>query len=234
MVHLYGVTHGASMDSFFSSFPLFIRPAPEFLRDLATLPQGSRVGIEWFGGNDWEEVQDDLRQRVAAARIEESPRFDRSTADYWDIVLQTLHRFSLEPFFLEDKTLWLQYNQALVDSFVEQDIFKTKRESLIAYRIKLCRSNEQKRKKALAVRKIHELERDEMLLSAIGRSDLHAAIVGIGHSDYWFFQRENIQAQRNISFSSYAKQAPTGMVQPATHLDSRERGAEHEQRARSG
>lgn len=219
MVYLYGVTHGASIDSFFSSLPIFIRPAPELLEDLAALPKGSRVGIEWFEGNDWGEVQQDLFQRVVAAHIEERPCFDRSTAYYWDIVLQTLHRFSLEPIFLENKAIWFQYNQALVDYFVEQEqgLFKSEGESSTAYQIKLCQSNERKRKKTLAVRKIHELERDKMLLSAIERTDLHAVVVGIGHSDYWFFQRENIQAEKKISFSSYAKQTPTDIAQPATH-----------------
>lgn len=217
MVKLYGITHGASINSLFFSTPINISPAPELLEDLAELPKRSRVGIEWFGETGWQEVQDHLTRRSFAAGLEGAPFFDDPASHYWGIIINELQRHCLQPVFLENKEVWLKYNQAVVDLAKErQNQLFHEGESDRDYHEKLCRHNEARKKRVLATRRIHEIERDEVLLSAVSSGTLDAAIVGSGHADYWIANKPRIQQQTGIIFDSYSKQQQNGKDCPLT------------------
>src|SRR3989338_1989232 len=211
MVQLYGVTHGGSIDSIYSSSELRVDPSRELLDDLAELPKGSLIGVEWFEGDTWQQVQEDLINRVFAAGLEEHPFFDHSTSHYWEVLLDNICRLDLQPVFLEDTDVWLCYNQALVDSLKgnQDELFRFKGESESHYYAKLVGHNEAKNRRDLAVRKIHEIERDSALLSHLASGNLHAAVVGIAHADYWIAHKERIQQRSGVIFDSYAKQEPS-------------------------
>jgi len=211
MVRLYGITHGASIDSFFSSTPVYINPAIELLDDLAELPKGSKIGIEWFEESGWQEVQDDLAKRSFDAGLHDIPFFDGLASYYWGILTSKLQRLGLQPVFLEDKFIWSRYNQAvvnLVNSNKEELFHESKSDR--DYHIKLCEYNEARLELLLKSRKIHEIERDDALLSAIASGRLDAAIVGVGHGDYWMVNKARIQEQTGVAFDSYSKEQPNG------------------------
>ena len=217
MVRLYGVTHGVDITSICFSESISISPSQELLADIARLPKGSRVGIEWFTESDWKEIQCDLQKRLDVAKAQMFLYYARESYSYWEILLTKIQRLGLQPIFLESKELWLAYNQTLVDLAKgnESELFHDG-ESDRDYHLKVCMYNESLKRGVLASRKIHEIERDAQLLSAITKGELKAAIVGMGHSDYWFFNKTRIQEQTGLVFDSYAKQQLNGTSYPAT------------------
>ncbi len=217
MVKLYGITHSASINSLFFSMPINISPAPELLEDLAELPKSSKIGIEWIGETGWQEVQDDLMGRSFDAGLQEIPFFDDLVSNYWRIIINELQRHCLHPVFLENKDVWLKYNQAVVALAKErQNQLFHGGEDDRDYHEKLCRHNEARKKRVLVARRIHEIERDEVLLSAVSSGNLDAAIVGYGHADYWIANKQRIQQQTGIIFDSYSKQQQNGKGYPLT------------------
>ncbi|MDO8660363.1 MAG: hypothetical protein Q7K43_00600, partial [Candidatus Woesearchaeota archaeon] len=210
MVKLYGVAHGVAINSLFFSESISVNPAQELLDDLQRLPKGSKVGIEWFKEIDWSEIQEDVARLICAAKLQTAISYDQASYEYWEILLEKIQSLGLEPVFLENKKLWLSYNHAIVDSVKgsEAELFH-EGESDRDYHLKLCEYNESRRKRILDSRKIHEIERDTHLLSAITKEELEVAIVGIGHSDYWFFNKKKIQEQTGLVFELYAKQQPS-------------------------
>ncbi|GEM_PF-2332430 len=217
MVRLYGIVHGASIQSLFFSRPINIAPAPELLNDLAELPKGSRVGLEWFEGDDWHDVQEDLARKSFDAGLQEAPFFDDPASHYWGILVDELQRHFLQPVFLENKDVWLKYNLAVVDLVKgSQSGLFHEDEDFREYNVKLCKYNEAKRKRILTSRRIHEIERDDALLSAVSSGNLDATIVGSGHSDCWIANQSRIQQQMGLKFDSYSKQKQNGKNSPQT------------------
>jgi len=219
MVELIGVHH-AGFNTFlgevrFNDFAVY--PSGAFLKHLSKFPKGTKVGFESFSEQGWKEVREDLRSQVSEnydLLISDDgrdyfPRFPDVFDKYWSVLKNFCCNTGLEVIFLEDKETFMKYNkavmeQAKLEARIDKTLFREDNESNISYSKKLFKCNEERHNLEIQVRKIHEFERDDKLLGAIRSSMVDVAIVGQGHSDFWFGDSEFIKESYGIDITKHS------------------------------
>ncbi len=209
MVRLYGVHHAVNISYGFlipKSRKLPVTPSSEFLTDLDSLPRRSRIGLECFDDQDWQDIKKHLELRGVEADFWGFPHYDDNDRLYWGSIVEFLRKNGHEPVFLEDKETWKRYNEATIElgKCKEEELFHEDGESDYHYHGKLCRYNERYHKAEIYWRKIHEIDRDIKLLEAIKSNGVKAVIVGRGHGDYWIANSNLIEDKFSITFEDYS------------------------------
>ena len=215
MVELVGVTHGAWITDFFmttTKFPL--HPSSDFLSYLEKFPKGTRVGIESLSKSDFEIVRQDLCKKNYDFVLEYGERYMKSYAenvnDYWNVLTCHLKNLGLETIYLENLLSWFEINDSIVKESMmlgevhEKILFKEENESEIDYAKKLLTCNEMIHKTKLDYRKLHEQKRDCEFLKKISEKEIDIAVVGIGHSDFWYNIKEKINQKYKVNFEKYS------------------------------
>jgi hypothetical protein len=220
-VRLYGAIHHVERIQLFSSEHRDIEPNRALFTDLLDLGKGARIGVEWFNKQDWQEVVDDREQRAFKAETKEISHYDSASNHFWWMLMLGLRTLSLKAVPLEDKEVWKRYNQACVDEMKqgEEELFCDEGQSEVSYHARLCRHNERNTRCALLAKKIHWIERDNALLRAIKEKQVKAAIVGLGHSDFWVANREAIEKEHGIVFDRYATMKVRDVNDPTTTFE---------------
>ena len=207
MVNLFGVLHGCEFHSITGVRQACVIPSDGLISALKELPKG-KIGLEWLSREDWRVVEDDLEQKGRDAKIpdEMMPRFTHEFDIYWGIVLGVCRKKGDEVLFLEDVDIWKRYNKAIVDvaKIRAENVCSDWDENTLEGHKGIVGYNINSWKKHLVVRKIHEIDRDLAFLEAIRRNNLDRAIVGLGHSDYWMANQQEISDGLGISFDRYA------------------------------
>lgn len=173
MVKLIGVTHGLTLTSFFlHSERANLYPSIGIIKYLSNLPKKSRIGIEWLSENDWNEVNNIMREKTGGY-------FE--TSSYWDNLINTIKSIGHEIIFLEDKTLIKRIIDAQkeLQKVNQHELFREENESSNEYNLKLINHNEEIHKADINYRKIHEIERDKSILERILENNLDVGIVGV-------------------------------------------------------
>lgn len=169
--------------------------------------------MEYFNKNDWEEINGHLNE-LSRNLIEKYPKYrpyyQNIEGNFWIPIIKYSNKLGFEISFLENKDTWLKINKKIIqmarlESKIHEDIlFKEENETDFDYAKKLFRCNEASLKKELRFRKIHEIDRDSDLLKSISKEYLDIAIVGLGHSDFWYENRFKIKQTQGITFDSYS------------------------------
>ncbi|MBI5880729.1 hypothetical protein HZB90_01215 [archaeon] len=205
-VRLYGAIHGFEVFFLFHSERREIAPAPEMFTDIMGLEKGARIGVEWHEEEAFLELNRDFQQLAIKAGLGDGAGYHKNDIRFWQHITEALRSRSFEVVPLEDKTTWLRYNRAALA------VEKAKRnkpqvcedQSDIIYHAEMCRYNERCYRMGLLTEKVHAIEREDALLRAIKEKQVRAAIVGLGHSDFWIANREAIEKEHRITFDSYA------------------------------
>lgn len=221
MVELYGIVHGCSNRSLdvdvvggraaFVTEQVSLRPSTGFLREISEFPKGSMVGVEWLPENRWAELSDYLR---TLAEREGIPGMVNVKTDlpYWGRVMDACREAGHELVFLDDAEIYKRYYEATIRFAKEHakfdDLCMEEGESDLDYTLKLLRMHEAEHRADIVRRRIHEIERDNALLQAIKSADVSHAIVGLGHSEFWFANREAIRKAHGIVFDRYSTDMP--------------------------
>jgi len=219
MVHLYGVIHGGEWRDILTgvSGPMLVAPSREFIQDLSRFPKGTKIGIESTTANDCLEIRENLATlpfNPAESRFSDDspavrPFFKSGDEVYWNHLQKAVQSLGLKIVFLEDKEVWFKYNQATI-RYAEGEARRRNLNVLEEgederhYAKKSMELSEEELREEVARRRIHEIERDDLLLSTIKSLGVDVAIVGIGHADYWMANRQAISKKLGISFDDYS------------------------------
>lgn len=207
MVKLYGAFHGMQVQDILgiSRKVVNIWPSKEIIQDISTLPKGAKIGIEGLRPGEMDIVSDEIFS--ASDEISNGKwhiKFHRDV--YWPDIAKRCAEAGYEIVYLEDMDIWRRYNQATLHNelvnlsmrnlFLEGD-------NQTKYNLRHFRRREGAFISETATRRIHEIERDELLLEAVRTMGVDAAIVGIAHSDSWMLDHERIYYRYGIMFDSY-------------------------------
>lgn len=225
MVKLVGVSHnhvylqgGRTRDG------KRLTPSNKFLRYLNELPAKSRIGIEWLPDEDWE----DLEQRIREIGGDFSP------GDYWGTLKEEIESKGHEVVYLEEKKPWIDIIEAqrLVAEAQRADIeHEESRPEFELYK-KQIEHEEAIFWASINYRELHERARDVILKRKTLESDLELAIVGSGHSDWWIaeegfkadeYHRESRSAllfeeMGDMEFTRNTTPDPTNLIQTTNLL----------------
>src|SRR3989344_2197239 len=203
MVQLIGVMHALIKRNFFGGCErLPVYPTDGLINKINEFPDKSRVGIEWFKHEDFKDICDDL------SRLCEESALDyvgfQSDEAYW-VALRVRLKSSLEIVFLEEKDLWLRINKAVIEEARKRgtDQQRRKDESVLAHRKRITTQDYDAHMAYIDYKRLHEIERDDKFLEVI-KSGLDVVISGIGHTDYWWANREAITKKSGIVFDGYS------------------------------
>ncbi len=203
MTKLYGVVHGFATVSLSGLH----WPSPELLEDLASIPP-TRIGIEALSRDDWKEIRMDLAIRGMQLPFERMPRYSSGINDYWESLAAQCTQMGHYVICLDKKEPFLRYNRATVEAIKAVRFARFhdgEPESSYLRRHYLFRENEQR--KQIEARRIHEIERDKIILREIKQQEPKVAVVGLGHADYWMANQKQIFEQHGILFESYATES---------------------------
>ena len=214
MVVLYGVTHDVVERVWLEADRVHeVHPSYEFLHELQKYPRGTRVGIEDFTPGEFRDVQRHLDALVAEYIIRNPsdplPRivpYHNHERSYWQKAYQHCLGLGHEVVFLENKDIGMELNKALVAHWAAHAQMKhgrRKYERQLPYDIRRTGAQEQIYRAHIQSRKIIEIDRDNAFLHAISANRVDVAIVGLGHSEYWMLQQEQIKQQHHLSFEEY-------------------------------
>ncbi len=219
MVNLVGVHH-AGFNVFLGEFKMndfAVYPSENLLRILLRSPKETKIGLESLSEKDWKEVKEDLKNQVGenydSLKLDDGinyiPSFSDVFDEYWNSLKVYLNKMDLDVVFLDNKELFLRYNEltikkAKLEVEIKKKLFQRKGESDFEYSKKLYGFNEERYNLEIKERKVHELERDTKLLEKIKSSRVNIAVVGQGHSDFWFGNREFIQEKYGIDIEKYS------------------------------
>lgn len=223
MVHLYGMVHGGCVTSILGSRDFEVFPTQELMFDLLNKFQiGTRIGIEDLSKQDWADVAWHLSNlpfsppepRFKDDEPQARPYYKLSDHDYWGTLEELCSGLGFEVVFLEDKATWFKYNRSIVkraeNAAVRKNLLvQEEGESKDHYDRKRISFNLEKYKEDILIRKIHEIERDDKVLEKIKSSGVEAALVGIGHSDYWIANSQKVRSCVGLEFESYSTEVPT-------------------------
>ena len=214
MVELVGVTHGAWINNFIISTNVPLQPSFAFLSYLEKFPRGTRVGIESLSKDDFRLVREDQSKKNYEINFKYernyTKKYNRENEYYWDVLTSHLKKSGLDFIYLENIDTWFEINSAIVnDSMIRSKVFneilfKEDGESEINYTKKLLTCNEMIHKAEIDYKKLHQQKRDNELLEEIARKEPNIAIVGLGHSDFWYNIREKINQTHKINFEKYS------------------------------
>lgn len=220
VVRLFGVHHGSQVSSLFGGArEVPVHPSPDFLSELGSLQHGTKIGVEALSDEDWREVSEHLARESLAAGMDREAHYPPTTPGYWRELRAACQEFGHEVVDLDDKELWFNYNAAVLQYAKYAAPFYTRKsESEASYHGRLCGRNEKKYAKEIAMRKIHEIDRDSRLLERIASTGVDAAIVGLGHSDYWAAHKDRIHRSYGIDFSHYSSDTIPIDTMPADTL----------------
>ncbi len=216
MVKLYGAASGAY------TYDLIRRirrehsmpQSKEFLKDLVSLPKGTKVGIGWLDGPSWMSVVRDLDKKWSESKsIEDQPHYPDDHSNYWHNLIHHCKEASINFSFLESPDLWLRYNSSMVEivnhwESREEGFVRANEESDRDYHKRLLQLDKERLKLEIGGRKIHEIEREQALLEAIKEQGVDVAIVGLGHGDAIYDQKDEIKRKLGIDFESYSADEP--------------------------
>lgn len=199
---VYGVTHSFSLDVMgVYSQKGVVYPSNELLADLASLPQGSVIGIETF---DPKEVKR-LTRKVNGQKFYLSKEDDF----YWDLIKRHCQAGGLQVVYLDDfstfrehvakqqehQRLYLEYitECAYTDSTSDQIEAKERELASAVYRA------------AIEARYIHEVKREEKIVERMARFRPRRAIIGRGHGDYLVLNSSLLE-NNGLSFGDYQRE----------------------------
>jgi len=198
MVKLYGVVFGAELKVLDISLAHTDLGASEDLfSQIFKLPKGSNIGLGWLDNEQWMELSSHAEELCDKAGLE---HISYSGSQLWDEISGFAKENGHKITFLEDSETWRRYNKALVDRLK----FRNKHYD----KFSLIARNETDHELQLRTKRLYELERDERMLENIAASDVDIVIVGTGHSDPWYTNRESIK-EDGIDFESYSTQIPS-------------------------
>ncbi len=223
MVYLYGVTHGGRWTDFFTGHAeeMDISPTRELIADLSKFPRGTKVGFEFMSKQDWGDVQSHLLAlpfhppdpRFEDLEFASRPCYRVGKDNYWAKLEMVCSSLGFDVVFLDDKSLWLEYNKAIIKATKNEarrsNLFvREKGETNKHYNLKRISFNEEKYREEISARKIHEIDRDNQLLDAIRTLSIDVAFVGYGHSEYWMVHRQDIKSNFRLDFEGYSAEIP--------------------------
>lgn len=222
MVKLYGITHDVEVSSLFGSHRTALLPTYELLLELSRFKKGSRIGIEWFPEGVFEEIKSKfLIQSIK--RISRGGQYYNTKGEYWQNIVRVAESFGHEIVFLENKEIWQRYNEAVIRKVVanRKSVDPEEGENGLRYKRRMLEAREKGFRREILAEKIHFLDRDACFLKTIGQAKLDAVIVGLGHSNLWWSQREQIADISGILFDSYGAEIPGhDPLYPTSHFDS--------------
>ena len=207
MVHLYGVVHCMEQQSLFESRIVPVYPDRLLLISLGRFPRGTKIGLEFFTADDKSRLEEDLYQRMLRHDVTMDLRFPRAFDHFWESLERSCNEMGHEVVFLEDSDVWFMYNQACVDAVIgNEELFRDEGESDQHYDRKRLLHNLRNHRMALAIRKVHEIDRDLAILNRIRETGVGIAVVGIGHSDYWVAHKGRTEDEFGVGIDSYSIQ----------------------------
>src|SRR3989338_3349805 len=180
------------------------------IQSLMRFPSGTRVGVEDFGPEDYEDVKRHFDSLDFPQGFSEGYS---ASLSYWTKLRELLTSLEFEVVNLEDKEPYFRYNSALREiaywsgenddfhAFVCSE-FNTKSDKSnghwgVDVEYALARSK-------VNSRRIFEIERDRALLEAIKHSRVKVAFVGLGHANYWVANSGSVEEQFGVVFNSYS------------------------------
>jgi hypothetical protein len=209
MIRLFGAMHGGyTTDILLQRREIELEPTLDLERRLKELPPNSRVGIENLSPENWQEVKEHLRELCLTNGLGGGYQ---SLNRYWEKVAQICNLSDHEVVWLEDKDNWIRYNHALVEAGKVRrkydELFHEKGESDRDYFRKLLSLNEELHRAQIQSDRIHLLDRDETILRNIASMGCDAVVAGIGHTDAWVLNQEEIRSKYGIKFGAYSTDA---------------------------
>ena len=210
MVKLYGVLTGqevlyASGDR--EHFPFY--PSKDFLDELQQFPGGTKIGVEWFPEELWDESNAHFQTLANREGLDGKVYYPNKGYGYWDFFINRGLKFGHEIVFLEDISCSKRHNEAVVrmTSLAQRKVSPRRGESDLAYHLRVCRRNHNVHKAEVARRVIHELERPHAFLKAIREQNIDVAVVSIGIGDAWMKNPEDVKKDFGVSFDKYSTDA---------------------------
>ena len=210
MVKLYGVLTGQEV--LYASgqrehFPFY--PSKDFLDELQQLPGGTRIGIEWFPEELWNESNTYVQTLANREGLQGRIAFPNMGYGYWDLFITQCQKFGHEIVFLEDISCSKRHNEAVVrmTSLAQRKVSPRRGEGDLAYHLRVCRRNHKVYQAEVVRRVIHELERPRAFLQAIRERCVDVAVVSIGMSDAWMKNPQDVGKDFGVSFEGYSTDA---------------------------
>lgn len=207
MVKLLGIIHGVYGKNIFGGrvedYNLGLDPV--FLTEMENLPENARIGIEGFNEADWKELGDYTGEACLKNGFG-MHALSFGGLDGWNPIINLLRSQGREIIFLENKQVYKKYIDALIKQLKwrEKEIYQESKESNFDYNVKHSKHFSKLYKLEILARKIHEIDRDTAMLKAIKDLGIDVALVGKGHSDYWFAKREFVETVHGVKFDSYS------------------------------
>ncbi|MBR9676647.1 hypothetical protein GOV04_00710 [Candidatus Woesearchaeota archaeon] len=219
MVLLYGADHSHTSLKLHEWDAGVYRAVPTsgLLSSLEKLPPKTRVGIELVDDRVSRAVKADLNallielerdltsQRSYTLIGEAEDYYMDAAARYFEDIAKHCAKCGHEIVLLEDIDPYLKFNEALVKLNRQRvlDDENIRYQSKLASNIKKIKSSDTSYRLILEADKFNVLERDATLLKNIIGKKVDVAVVGRGHSDYWYSNRERLREDLGIVFDSY-------------------------------
>ncbi|NIO23205.1 MAG: hypothetical protein GTN38_04235, partial [Candidatus Aenigmarchaeota archaeon] len=210
MTKLIGVQHGDySYDPFTGETVHEIkRPGGGLIQKIVNFPEGTRIGVEYMDEKDWETVRhhlEHLQKDLPPDHEKLSYHQDNPARSYWEYLIGVSRAFGHEIVFLEKPGVWLEYNDASMKTskLKEEVIEDTENGDYFDHLLKLLKLNEDIHRAKTEGDLIVIIKREEGMLEAIRSYNPDVAIAGIGHTDYWAANPDEMMKKYGITFEDY-------------------------------
>lgn len=192
---LYGVRHGGvETDNWGNRFEILVGPSRGLMKDLLTLPQGTRIGIEYSP-----EV-DQLRE-VKGHPIS----FGEGYEFYWDRIQRVARRNSLDVQYLDNIAFYVTQVEKILEAQALFERGSRRVEGNLNKHLGYMRASH---RAGVEAEYAFQVEREDAILERIAELKPTVAIVGQGHGDVFVDRLEEL-SRRGITIGAYLAEDST-------------------------